>query len=213
MTAPLLGEPLPVELMNTLWADRDGVHDELHEPAAALRWLRAVEQRLPTAVGPPARTRGHEATLAADVAHSLRPLRDALRRLAAEATSDERPAAVSPMRERMEAVAVLNSACARSPLWWELVWPSDDEPQRLMRSPSNSTQAAVSAIAQEAVTLFAGAQRSELRACHAPRCVLYFVRDHPRRQWCSAACGNRARAARHYQQHRRGGGPGASSTR
>jgi hypothetical protein len=41
-----------------------------------------------------------------------------------------------------------------------------------------------------------------LRACQAPGCVLYFVKDHPRREWCSTACGNRARAARHYRRHR-----------
>ncbi|MFD2356647.1 CGNR zinc finger domain-containing protein [Nonomuraea ferruginea] len=28
--------------------------------------------------------------------------------------------------------------------------------------------------------------------------MLYFLRDTPRREWCSAGCGNRARAARHY---------------
>src|SRR2546429_545268 len=40
------------------------------------------------------------------------------------------------------------------------------------------------------------------RATLALGCVLYFVKDHPRREWCSAACGNRARAARHYSRHR-----------
>jgi predicted RNA-binding Zn ribbon-like protein len=211
--APLLGEPLPVELMNTLWADRDGVHDELHEPAAALRWLRAVEHRLPTAIGAPSQPHGHEATIAPDVAHSLRRLRDALRRLAAEATGDDRPAAVSPMCELERAVAVVNGACARSPSWSELAWPSDNEPRRIVQSRSSPAGAAVSALAEEAVTLFAGAVRRELRACHAPGCVLYFVRDHPRRQWCSAACGNRVRVARHYERHHRDRGPRTSPTR
>ncbi len=32
-SAPLLGEPVPVELVNTVWADRDGVHDALESPA------------------------------------------------------------------------------------------------------------------------------------------------------------------------------------
>jgi predicted RNA-binding Zn ribbon-like protein len=32
--------------------------------------------------------------------------------------------------------------------------------------------------------------------------VLYFVKTHPRREWCSVACGNRVRAARHYQRGR-----------
>ncbi|HEY3005705.1 MAG TPA: CGNR zinc finger domain-containing protein [Kribbellaceae bacterium] len=41
------------------------------------------------------------------------------------------------------------------------------------------------------------------RACYAPGRVLYFVTGHPRREWCSTACGNRARAARHYARHPR----------
>jgi predicted RNA-binding Zn ribbon-like protein len=55
----------------------------------------------------------------------------------------------------------------------------------------------------ETIELLTGDERPRLRACNAPGCVLYFVKDHPRRQWCSNACGNRARAARHYQRHRK----------
>jgi predicted RNA-binding Zn ribbon-like protein len=51
------------------------------------------------------------------------------------------------------------------------------------------------------MTLMAGENPVGLRACYAPGCVLYFVNSHPRREWCSTACGNRARAARHYQRH------------
>jgi hypothetical protein len=42
-----------------------------------------------------------------------------------------------------------------------------------------------------------------LRACGAPGCVLMFLKDHPRREWCSNACGNRARQARHYDRTRK----------
>ena len=42
--------------------------------------------------------------------------------------------------------------------------------------------------------------RGELRVCGAPGCVLMFARDHTRREWCSNACGNRARQARHYRR-------------
>ncbi|MYV53614.1 hypothetical protein GT042_14125, partial [Streptomyces sp. SID3212] len=42
---PPLGEPLPVELMNTVWADRDGVYDALVDAGDLGRWLRAVEAR------------------------------------------------------------------------------------------------------------------------------------------------------------------------
>jgi predicted RNA-binding Zn ribbon-like protein len=52
-------------------------------------------------------------------------------------------------------------------------------------------------VAYEAQHLL-GENGSTLRACRAPGCVLYFAKTHPRREWCSVACGNRARAARHY---------------
>src|SRR5579863_9878381 len=72
--------PLPVLLMSTIWADGEGAHDDLGEPADLGRWLdaagldRAVE-------GPTER----------DLARA-RSLRDALRRLAAHVTADRRPA-------------------------------------------------------------------------------------------------------------------------
>ena len=95
--APLLGEPLPVELMNTIWADRDGVHDALSEATGTEAWLRAITPRvgLPTASDLDIRA-------AADIDHlrlRLLTLRDALRRLAAEATGDPRSAAASATRE------------------------------------------------------------------------------------------------------------------
>ncbi|MEU6738808.1 CGNR zinc finger domain-containing protein [Streptosporangium sandarakinum] len=58
------------------------------------------------------------------------------------------------------------------------------------------------ALASAAIAFLAGPRRELLRTCPAPRCVLYFVKEHARQEWCSVACGNRARAARHYRQHR-----------
>lgn len=52
--------------------------------------------------------------------------------------------------------------------------------------------------------LFAGPDQERLKACLAPGCVLYFMQNHPRREWCSAGCGNRARVARHYRRHHHG---------
>ncbi|MCB0944909.1 MAG: CGNR zinc finger domain-containing protein, partial [Mycobacterium sp.] len=54
-----------------------------------------------------------------------------------------------------------------------------------------------------AVELLTGPAAVRLRACNAPGCVLYFVKTHPRREWCSEGCGNRVRAARHYQRTRK----------
>ena len=61
----------------------------------------------------------------------------------------------------------------------------------------------LAALAADAIDLLTGPHRADLRACGAPGCVLMFLKDHPRREWCSNACGNRARQARHYARARR----------
>jgi predicted RNA-binding Zn ribbon-like protein len=195
--APLLGEPLPVELMNTLWADRDGVHDALADPAGAVAWLRAVGPRaeIPAdGLGVP----GDHAEAEA-VARQLRQLRDALRRLAAEVTGDPRPTAGPASRSA--AIDTINRAAAVAPSWPELNWPDGGPATRQVRSRGPAARTLLSAVAAQAAVLFAGPDQPRLRACLAPGCVLYFVQNHPRREWCSAGCGNRARVARHYRRH------------
>jgi predicted RNA-binding Zn ribbon-like protein len=66
-------------------------------------------------------------------------------------------------------------------------------------------QSVLAGLATDAIELLTGPDRSKLRACHAPGCTLYYLKDHPRREWCSNTCGNRARQARHYQRTRRPG--------
>ncbi|MFF5231810.1 CGNR zinc finger domain-containing protein [Dactylosporangium sp. NPDC000521] len=197
-------EPLPVELMNTVRADRDGVHDTIADPAAAARWLREARPAAEAQGGTEVGIAGWE-TVA-----ELRDLRDALRVLAAAATGDDREAAASHPGDLAAAVTVVNRACARAPSWSELHWPDPGGgegaagPWRTARTAHAPALAAVAAIAEEAVALFAGPDRALLRACRAPGCVLYFIRNHPRREWCSDGCGNRARVARHYQRHHSG---------
>ena len=200
-SAPLLGEPLPVELMNTIWADRDGVHDALREPAETAAWLRAIAPRLDLPVAPDL-----SALTPRDLdqlAQRLRTLRNALRRLAAEATDDPRPTAASATKELDDALAAVNEAAGAVPRWSALTWTPGERPARLTRANGPATAAALSAIAEEAIAMFGREEPIELRTCQAPGCVLYFLKDHPRREWCSPTCGNRARAARHYQRHRR----------
>jgi predicted RNA-binding Zn ribbon-like protein len=201
--APLLGEPLPVELMNTIWADRSGVHDALGTDAEVLAWLRAVGPRLEVD------GRGVKEWLRADrpsglgeAAVDVRRLRDAMRRLAAEETHDPRPAAASATSDRATAVEVLNQVAATS-LWWPaLVWPVDAEPVRTLHLGRPVGAALASLLAADFVDLLVSDARPRLRACLAPGCVLYFAKDHNRREWCSSGCGNRARAARHYRRRK-----------
>ena len=186
MEAPLLGEPLPVELMNTIWGDRAGVYDALADADGLAAWLTAVK------IDPDGADE--------QVNDRFRRLRDALRRLAAVATGDQRPAAESAIPDPSAAVAAVNEACACDPTWSELVW--GDEPTQITRSGHTAAERALSTIAEQAVVLFTGPDRAKLRPCLAPGCVLYFYCANPRREWCSVHCGNRARVARHYRRHR-----------
>lgn len=193
-SAPLLGELLPIELMNTIWADRDGVHDALSEVAEVDSWLNAIATRLPAGI------MRHRFAADDGVVERLRQLRDASRRLAAIATDDPRVAAASPVTDGEAAIGIINRVAAAAPSWPVLVGGAD-APRLETRSIHPPEEAVVSMIADQAVRLFTGSDRPLLRACLAPGCVLYFTKNHPRREWCSPACGNRARVTRHYQRH------------
>ncbi|GAA1236581.1 hypothetical protein GCM10009608_84200 [Pseudonocardia alaniniphila] len=83
----MLGEPLPVELMNTLRVDRSDVQDALSDDAPVTAWLRAIDDRLRSETG----SQDPSDVAAAPepgLAERLRRVRDALCRLAADATGD-----------------------------------------------------------------------------------------------------------------------------
>jgi len=127
----------------------------------------------------------------------LRELRDAARALAAVATQDARHLASSPMG-RDAAMKVVNGHVRGAAQWAELQWAG-----ALVAVPRSAVPAAGQLLA-----VFAGSivdvltAEYDLRACGAPGCVLFYARVHDRREWCSAACGNRARVARHSDRHR-----------
>lgn len=177
-------EPVPVRLMSTIWADTDGVHDDFQAPADVDDWLDALGF-----------DRSGATTTTAEFERA-RLLRDSVRRLAAHVTEDDRPAAASAVESVHRAMAAVNATAAELPAVrlalddGELHFTAD-----LTVSP---VTAHLAAVADEAQHLL-GENANVLRACHAPGCVLYFAKTHPRREWCSIACGNRARAARHYE--------------
>ncbi|WP_433445958.1 CGNR zinc finger domain-containing protein [Streptomyces sp. CA-142005] len=195
-SAPLLGEPLPVELMNTVFVDSSRTGDALDRDADAAAWLRAVADRLGTETAIKADQLDEDAVR--PVAGTLRTLRDALRLLAAEATEDPRPPAATPELTRGEAISALN---ALAQAWPELAWPADGQPSRAYQGGGTAAELAVRLIAHQAVELFTGPDRYRLRPCLAPNCPLFFVKNHARREWCSPVCGNRMRVARHYRRH------------
>jgi predicted RNA-binding Zn ribbon-like protein len=176
--------------MNTIWAGPGGINDDWGSPAALRDWLVAVTECEPAALAVPS----------ADELAQARVLRDAMRRLAAFCTDDRRPHAQSPAESVGDAVAVVNAVVAQRAEAQLAI--RDGRLEREQVQAGTAFCAALGDLAHEAVDLLTGPDPIKLRACHAPGCVLYFVKNHPRREWCSDACGNRARAARHYERVR-----------
>jgi predicted RNA-binding Zn ribbon-like protein len=184
----LSDEPPAVRLMSTIWADTDGIHDDLGTTADVDEWLDAVCTH----------RAGAQAT-GSELAKA-RGLRDAVRRLAAHVTQDSRQAAASAMTDVAAALDQVNSTAAELPAPGLAL--RDGRLELSARRPPSTVTAGLAQVARQAVELLGGEDAVRLRACYAPGCVLYFVKTHPRREWCSVACGNRVRAARHYQKVR-----------
>ena len=183
---PLRDEPIAVELHNTVYASASGRCDGLAEPASAQAFLAAIAPRLP-------------ADLPAGVepaASALAALRDAVRAALGAALDGELPPAA--------ALALINRAAAAAPAYVQARADAAGVALRPVTAYHDASRAQVvlAAFAADAIALLSGPRRAELRACGAPRCVLVYLKDHPRRQWCSNACGNRARQARHYERTR-----------
>jgi predicted RNA-binding Zn ribbon-like protein len=174
-----------------------GVADDLADLAGLTAWVREHAETLPDASGFVA----DEGTLVA-----VRDLRAAVRALFARAVrpGEPSPADAARLLPVPEAVARLNTAAARTPTVPVLHWTDDAEPV-VHRQPVPPGADLTAVLAQAAIAFLAGADRRRLRACHAPRCVRYFLKDHPRQEWCKPSCGNRARVARHHERHREQG--------
>jgi predicted RNA-binding Zn ribbon-like protein len=181
---PQLGEPLPVELVNTIYATEEGPVDGLSSPDELAAWLRANSNQLarPGEVDAESRLR------------DFRKLRAALRELFGAAIEGDAPP--------KQALRTLNRMSKARPTYLQLDWLESDGPRAaLAEGADDAGTAALAEVASAAIELLGGERRGLIRACPAPRCVLYFVKDDPRRAWCSNTCGNRARVARHYRRH------------
>ncbi|MFC7303729.1 CGNR zinc finger domain-containing protein [Streptomyces monticola] len=178
-----------------------GIADGLADPEGLTRWVREQSAAL-TAAGVPAA--GFTADAAALTA--VRELRQAVRALFARAVRPQEPSPADARRllPLPEALARLDAAAARVPVTPRFTWPADGDPvvRHTAAAPAPPADLLVSALARAAMAFLASPGRAKLRACHAPRCVLYFLKEHPRQEWCKPSCGNRARVARHHERHR-----------
>ncbi|MGH4031422.1 CGNR zinc finger domain-containing protein [Actinomycetota bacterium Odt1-20B] len=222
---------LALDLALTIRHDGNGgVTDDLDAPAGLTAWVRERSAQLPL---PDGSFVADDAVLGA-----VRELRAAVRALFARAVrpGEPSPADAHRLLPLQDAVDRLNAAAARVPVVPVLHWPEagsdrdrDPGPDAKggpVRGPLGGSVSApplvreetaaqapapdllTAALARAALAFLAGPDLPRLRACHAPRCVRYFLKEHPRQEWCKPSCGNRARVARHHQRHRDAGGTG-----
>jgi predicted RNA-binding Zn ribbon-like protein len=176
-----LGEPLALDLANTVMVVRDGeAVDLLASPEDLRRWLEAEEARL------------GQCAFAVEHLDEMRVLRDAVRRLlGARAGRSALP------RADVDAV---NAASAAAPVAPWLDAQAGGRLDVIQRAGAAGPLAQLQAqLARSAIALLGGADGELLRVCLAPSCGMFFLGE---RRWCCSACGNRARAARHYQRSR-----------
>ncbi|MEU3983771.1 CGNR zinc finger domain-containing protein [Streptomyces sp. NPDC026672] len=179
---PLTGEPLSIDLLNTRWVDAGVRHDLLDSTEGLAVWLESESVR------PLLR----DVRVVAD-RRTLDALLKTRAALAQIVTSLDRPAP--------EAIEGLNEVLEHGRI------------RRLLRpdgGPETTPEADVAWLpawlaAENWLTLVAD-RPERIRPCANHECVLHFydISKNGTRRWCSmTACGNRAKAQRHYDRHRR----------
>ncbi|HEX7340002.1 MAG TPA: ABATE domain-containing protein [Rhodanobacteraceae bacterium] len=182
---PLLGESPSIDLVNTRVIKHGQPVDLLPTTAALYAWRRLQ------APGPLWSWRPDADDLAA--LHTLRDTLDTLLRTRINGGTPPRKAVVAFNR-------ALTGLMPDAHLAWDAAGP-----RRVSRRMDRATrrQHLVSRLAHDALAILTGPDADRLRQCAHPDCILLFIARHPQRRWCSAdVCGNRARVARHYQQHK-----------
>jgi predicted RNA-binding Zn ribbon-like protein len=178
---PLTGEPLALDLVNTVISAPDGEADLLETPGALRAWLAAERDRLDIP--------GGEIDLGAV---------KALRAHITDAIQAARAGTPPPST----ALRALTGALQNAPAHQELGW-NGEAVTITRRRPGNTTATLLAQLADDAAALLASPAIRLVRRCEGPHCRILFLPANPRRRWCSPAiCGNRARVARYYQRHK-----------
>ena len=178
---PLTGEPLALDLVNTVAGPPDNEVDLLGTPGALRDWLAAEQGRLDSADG--------EIDLAA-----VRALRAHIAAAVQAARAGQ-----SPPPNTLRAIT---AALRNAPVYQELGW-NGEVVTTIPRRRGNRTAILLAQFAAAAAELLTSPAIRQVRRCEGRDCRMLFLPANPRRRWCSpAVCGNRARAARYYQRHK-----------
>jgi predicted RNA-binding Zn ribbon-like protein len=175
------GEPLAIDLADTLMTVTDPPTDLLADAAAVRRFWGLQAAWLPAGVARPSQ--------------ATRALRDAIRVLL-----DARLEHQQPPHEAVATINAVASAATTSP---RLAFVDGEPTQAEDWYTSDTGAVALAAAARSAIELLTSDDTTRLRRCANPMCSMLFLAETPRRQWCTPnICGNRARVARHYRRSR-----------
>lgn len=177
------GEPLAVDLADTLITTRDPAVDLFPDEKTSRVWWRLQQDRLPGGPLPPL-----EPTV---------ELRRAIRHIL-----DARLAGVMPDEA---AIGHVNDVAASAPSTRSLVQtPAGWAAISTRHAPTDRPyQLSLAAAAESLIDVLTGPAQDRLRRCQNPACSMLFVASDARRKFCTQnICANRTRVARHYQRHR-----------
>lgn len=178
-----LGDPLAIDVANTVQL-RGGVYaDLLQTPADLLEWLAQEGLRLPEPSIP----------IRIDQLNLFLRARDAILALLRSAT-DHRAAPQS-------VIEAINEILVSRP-GVRLLTSSGEAGDLHLLHPRDLIDDVIAKAAFNVVDLLNGPDRARLKLCPAPSCGQIYLRDRASQRWCSDNCGNRARGARHHQRTR-----------
>ena len=170
-------------LVNTALEPRGRPLELLPDERALGAWLQTH------GITPPRQSR-----LGADGLERIQQLRAAIR-----AVFTARAHRQAPPAEALDTINVAARLAAPVP---QLRWTASG-PERTSTAPVDAAlgDMVLAQLAADAIDTVTGETADQLRRCEAPGCNRLFLADHHRRRWCSRACGDRARVARHYRKH------------
>lgn len=190
-----LGRPLAADLANAQLriGDTDNFHDLFAEPAWLDGWLAAEKSRVGEL----------EPGAAAARLDDFRRLRDAVREVLSAAVGDYSEPAVAVINEMATCVQT-STTLDIGPEGPALVEHAD---------AGRPSDVVLARIARSAMALVAGEDRTRVRVCPASNCGSVYIAGRAQQRWCSDACGNRSRVARHASRARAGSeGPATTGT-
>lgn len=180
---PVAGEPLAVDLADTIITATDPASDLLSDEATCRLWWSLQRDRLPEAASAP------PLGLTTELRQAVREILDAH---------------IAGAPPTAAAVGQLNRAATGAPLTRQLVrtpvgWTSETEYHPTTDQPH---QLALTVVADSLIDFLTGPTQERLRRCQNPSCSMLFVALDARRKFCTQnICANRMRAARHYRRH------------